>query len=234
MKGTGMEDERAREVDAFTGEDLQEMVLRLAHQVRNPLATIKSSAQLMRRLRMSAEDATPYIDSMIAQVARIDTTIKEMEQFARLEPTTAHAVLVEEVAPKVLAGLQDQARRAEVDLTSAGGPAARVLIAPEQLHLGLEHLLDNAMCFSPPGSHVTVFWETTGERLVQIHVDDQGCGVPEEHASRILRPFFSTSTNGSGLGLNVVQRICLVAGGRLEWQNRPQGGCRFTMLLPEV
>ena len=63
-------------------------------------------------------------------------------------------------------------------------------------------------------------------------MQDAGPGVPRESAERILRPFYSTSTTGVGLGLNRVHRICRMAGGHLEWCNVASGGCRFTMVLP--
>jgi C4-dicarboxylate-specific signal transduction histidine kinase len=69
---------------------------------------------------------------------------------------------------------------------------------------------------------------------VRIHVEDEGSGVSDEHATHILRPFYSTLTQGIGLGLNFVQRICELVGGHLEWQNRSERGCCFTIVLREV
>ncbi len=220
--------------EIFSGDDLQEMVLRLAHEVRNPLAVIKSSAQLIRRLDMSAVDALPYLESMIVGVGRIDNTIHDMERFARLQTNTACAVLVAEAAREAVATTEGQARPTGVSVAIGDGPAVRVLVDPRQFQDGLRELIDNATRFSEPDTRITVSWERGARREIHIHVDDEGCGVSEEDASRILRPFFSSSTQGTGLGLNTVQRICLLAGGRLEWRNRRHGGCRFTMILAEV
>ncbi|MEN8165293.1 MAG: histidine kinase dimerization/phospho-acceptor domain-containing protein [Acidobacteriota bacterium] len=65
-------------------DDVNEMILRLAHELRTPLATIKSAAQLIRRLRMSPDEALPYLESVIREVSRIDETIRSMEDSATL------------------------------------------------------------------------------------------------------------------------------------------------------
>jgi len=108
------------------------------------------------------------------------------------------------------------------------------MIDPKLLTLVLTGILDNAIRFSPTGSRVSASWHRTGKKLVSIDVDDQGPGIIPEVTPHIFRLFYSTSTQGRGLGLNVVNRICQLAGGRLEWETRPEGGCRFTMTFPEV
>ena len=72
------------------------------------------------------------------------------------------------------------------------------------------------------------------EDQVAIDFDDRGPGIATETGPRIMRPFFSTSTQGTGLGLNIVARTAHLAGGRLEWCNRDAGGARFSLLLPLV
>ena len=216
----------------FTRGDLEEMVLRLAHEVRNPLATIKSSAQLMRRLKMPPEDALAYLESIIIQVGRIDNTIQEMERFTRLRQGSEQPVSLEDAVAGVLESKMAQSMEAGVNLEDVSGPALRILVDPQQFHIALDELVDNAIRFSRPDTVVTVSWESENDGFVSLHVDDQGAGVAKDVAPRILCPFFSSSTQGTGLGLNTVQRICRLAGGRLEWYNRNDVGCRFSMILP--
>lgn len=217
----------------YTSQDVTEMVLRLAHEVRNPLAIIKSSIQLVRRLNMSAEAASPHFESALKHIERIHRTMQEIERFVSLQAGTSSAVRVEDAMAKALTSVHGQAEENDLRLTNNGGPEVRVAIDPEQFQVILGKLLENALCFSGAGGSITTSWESE-EQMVHIHIGDEGPGVSEEHAPHILRPFYSTLTQGTGLGLNVVQRICTLVGGSLEWENRTETGCRFTIVLKEV
>ena len=98
--------------------------------------------------------------------------------------------------------------------------------------MALAELLSNAIRFSAPKSVVTVSWREAGAGKMGIHVEDGCPGISPELAPRILKPFFSSSTQGTGLGLSIVSRVCGMAEGRLEWRNLPGGGCRFSLILP--
>jgi len=113
-----------------------------------------------------------------------------------------------------------------------GGPRATLLVDRDQLESALVELLDNALRFTPSDGTVSVSWWLVADGLVGIDVEDEGPGVSDELRDRILRPFFSSTTHGTGLGLNIVSRMCHLLGGRLEWSNRPVAGARFTMVLP--
>jgi len=215
---------------SLTEDDLKEMVLRLAHEIRNPLATIKSAVQLVQRLATLDGPVAEHLGSVLTQVDRIDLTVHDMQAFARITEGSP-------VAVDVAGAVGDAAGKAplgQVRLVSVGGPGLRARVDPSNLRLALQELLRNAAHHSPPGATLTVSWSRVGEGLVGIHIDDEGPGIPPEHKDRILRPFFSTSTQGTGLGLNLVERTCRLAGGRLEWRNLAGRGCRFSVLLPEA
>jgi signal transduction histidine kinase len=116
-------------------------------------------------------------------------------------------------------------------VTLAGGPRVHGLIDPGNLTMALGELLANAIRFTPAGADITVSWQAA-QGAVEVHVEDEGPGVDAGLSERLTRPFFSTSTQGTGLGLNIVSKICRLAGGELSWQNRPERGCRFTLRLP--
>ncbi len=221
-------------MNAFSEDDIREMVLRLAHEIRNPLATMKSAIQLIQRLTQPEGEIQEYFESALAQVARIDLTVQDMQRFVRLSsvpPTPVELVKAGEIA---VAAQQHSAQQGEVDLVIAGGPKVSALVDPGHLRLALDELLANAIRFSPPGSSITVSWSAREGGEVALNVDDEGPGVPPEHADRILKPFFSTSTQATGLGLNIAQKICELAGGRLEWRNLAGHGCRFSLVLKEA
>lgn len=208
------------------------MVLRLAHEVRNPLATIKTGVQLIRHLLKPQDEVITYFESVLKEVTRIDRIIRDMQRFVRLDAHTAWAIAPNNILPGAVDSCREAARAAGVHLEFLPGPPVRVMLDPEQLSFAAAELTGNAIRHSPQGCTVTVRLLNDLEGRVLIQVDDQGKGISLENASRICRPFYSTSTHGTGLGLAIVSRICQLYQGRLEWQNRPEGGCRFTIVLP--
>jgi len=111
IQGGNVDIEEVAPMGTFPNEDMSEMTLRLAHEIRNPLATIKSASQLVRRLRMSPDDALPYLDGVIKGVARIDETIRDMEEFVSLAAGTPQPVQVEKAVSQVLASFKNMANR---------------------------------------------------------------------------------------------------------------------------
>jgi len=228
-------------MEPLTEEDLREMVLRLAHEIRNPLATIQSGIQLVQHLlkapggaAASPEEIEEYLASALDEVRRIDHTVRDLQRFVRLGTRTAsHRIEVRRLVEEALGRIAHDGARKEPEVRLVRGPACQVVADFELLATALVELLQNALGVSPPEGTVTVGWRIR-ERRVELVVEDDGPGVADENREKILRPFFSTSTQGTGLGLSVVQRVCKLSQGGFQWENRQSGGCRFTMILPEA
>jgi len=215
--------------------DLREMVLRLAHQIRNPLATIKSGIQLVQHLQPEDGEVNEYLDAALVEVERINRTIADMQRVIRLATATAVSAPVAGIVEEAIARCSEGARRAGVALVVGGGPAAEVLADRGQLVDAVAELVHNAVEFSPADTSVSVGWQAGASHEVRIEVSDACGGIPGTTAGRIFNPFFSTSTRGTGLGLNIVQRICALGAGELEWSNLDDGtGCRFSIVMPGV
>ncbi len=215
--------------------DLREMVLRLAHQIRNPLATIKSGIQLVQHLQPEDGEVQEYLDAALVEVERINRTIADMQRVIRLESATAVPIPVAGIVEEAMSRSTGMARAAGINLVSRGGPDIEALADRDQLVDAVAELIHNAVEFSPDGSTVVIGWEAGETRQARIDVTDACGGICAQAAERIFHPFHSTSTRGTGLGLNIVQRICELGGGRLEWSNLDDGsGCRFSIVMPGV
>lgn len=218
----------------FTEDDIREMVVRLAHEIRNPLATIKSAAQLLEHLQPPGPEVAECYSSIYAEVRRIDSVIRDMQRYARLDVQTARSIDVEETITTVTERLSANDRSAAFRVYVAGGPATQVLIDPAQLEFALEELITNGLQASDANQLVRVAWEHRDRHLVAISVEDTGPGIPEEYREKVFRPFFSTSTQGTGLGLNIVAKTCEIVGGSVTFENlEPHGAC-FTLAIPRV
>jgi signal transduction histidine kinase len=218
----------------FTEEDLRQMVLRLAHEIRNPLATIKSAVQLIEHFQPPPPDVREYFGGIHTEIERIDRVVRDMQRYVRLDFHTAIAVSVSEVIAAAVESVDATMKATGSTVEVVPGPNTTVLADCAQLEAAVGELIDNALRFGPPGSVVTVRWLSRADRLFTIEVEDEGPGIAPEAAERILRPFFSTSTQGTGLGLNIAARAARLAGGDLSWTDRPEGGCRFILTLPRL
>lgn len=213
-------------------DDLVEMVLRLAHGIRNPLATIKSGVQLIQHLSHSTEEIAEYFQAILAEVTRIDFIVRDMQRFVQVEPLRPKELDVDGAIRDAVQDGLSEAEKERVDIAPATPVSLHFLVDGEPFKLAVTELIRNALCFSPEDSRVVVSSHIDKVGQLKVQVDDQGPGIPPEYAERVMRPFFSSSTRGTGLGLNIAARFCLRAGGRLTWKNREPRGCRFTLCLP--
>ncbi len=214
----------------WTDDDMREMVLRLAHEIRNPLATIKSAVQLLEHLQAPDVTTQEFYSSIHTEIHRIDSVFHDLQRFVRLDE---HAPSACEVGERVTAAVDHIANRpgAAIRVVVEPGPPIAVVVEPEQLETSIVELLDNALRFSPESEPVTVSWRRQDGTVV-IVVADNGEGIDPSIQDRILRPFFSSSTHGTGLGLNIVARFAALAGGALRWHAAESGGACFEIVLP--
>jgi len=218
----------------FSEGDIRQMVHRLAHEIRNPLATIKSAAQLIELVDHPEGEVAECLESIQTEVSRIDRVIRDMQRYLRMEAQTALTVDVKESVQSavnaVVGSTVPEGERIEIK----GGPRTSIVTDPTQLESAVAELVKNALRYSPPGTPVFIRWRHEGRGMVAIEVEDRGPGIPEKREDLIFRPFFSTSTHGTGLGLNIAGRAAQLAGGKLTWRNLPGGGACFAMVLPRL
>ncbi len=212
--------------------DLRETIAGFLHAVRNPLAVIRSSAQVGQRLATDPATVASYLASIVVQADRIEQALQGLQRLARMEPAPATAVVVAEAAAQAVERVRERAAARGTSVEVGGGPEAAVQVNLDQLLTAVDELLDNAVRLAPPGSVVSLSWTADEPGRAHLHCDDRGPGVAADQLASIRRPFFSTDRTRLGLGLALVERVCHLSGGSLACSNRPGGGCRFTLELP--
>lgn len=207
---------------------LGQMSAVLAHEIRNPLASLKGNAQLLARALPEGEKSRTKADRVVGEAIRLETLTNDLLEFARTgaiqrEPIDPIALLRE-------AAVEVGGDRIEVAV--AGAPDAWQLDRP-RIRQVLTNLLDNAVQSTEAGSRVEAGVGREGNCLVYV-VRDHGPGIAEDDLPRLFEPFFSRRTQGTGLGLAVSKRLVELHGGSIQARNLPGGGAEFSVSLPKA
>jgi len=204
---------------------LGEMSAVLAHEIRNPLASLKGNAQLLAEKLAGGTRERARAERVIAEAARLEALTSDLLDFARSAPLRVEAVDPVALVRTSAADIAEDAF--EIDATTA--PSSWPL-DPARVRQSLVNVLQNAQQASPQEArpHVRVLQQDG--RLV-YEVRDFGAGLPPGTEHRIFDPFFTTRTNGTGLGLAVAKRVAEAHGGTVTARNHEQGGAVFRIEL---
>jgi two-component system sensor histidine kinase PilS (NtrC family) len=228
-------EERVRIADRLAG--VGELAAGLAHEIRNPLASIAGSSQLLRESPgVPGEEATALLEIIERESRRLNGLITDFLTYAGPTARNVQPVdltgLVGDVAEAVRAG---EARDAGISIVL---PALREISVegdPEQLRQVMWNLVRNALQASPPGGRILVdIFEQIrqGIRYAVATVSDSGPGIAPQDQARIFNPFFTTKGGGTGLGLSISQRIVHSHKGFIEVRSAPGKGSTFSVFLP--
>ncbi len=215
---------------------LGQLTAGLAHELRNPLGTIKASAEMLTKDSIKERPAVmsemaQYIGS---EVDRMNGLISSFLDFARplqIRPVAAdlRSVLEDVVRQQTeLAG----ARQITLSIGMDGDPIS-FLFDPDLLKLAISNLVQNAIQASGPGQTVEIR-AASSEQKVMIFVSDRGEGIQPQHLENIFNPFFTTKPQGVGLGLAIVAKIVEEHQGRITVFSEVGNGTTFEMALPKI
>ncbi len=207
---------------------LGRVVAGVAHEVRNPLASIKLRLDLAsadKHLPPGVEQAISHASS---EIERLDRLVADLLIVAGRAPGPLRAASLDALLRARVELLQPWARERGVTFEVSG--AASALVDSDSLSRALDNLLRNAVEASPAGARVTISVQARGARAV-LEVRDAGAGVPAERASELFEPFFTTKPEGTGLGLALSRAIARAHGGEVSYA-REAASTVFELELP--
>lgn len=205
----------------------------VAHEIRNPLSTIKGVAlYIARRMPLGGREEEAA-QRMIDEVERLDRVVSELLDFAR--PGSFETVQADlgEIIGRALRLAEADIKAKTIAVVHDMEPAfPLVKISPERLTQALLNLFLNAVQAMNPGGTLRVSARTLPNGMFSITVADTGPGIPAEIQASIFTPYFTTKPAGTGLGLAIVYQIAEGHGGRVSVGNAAGHGAEFTLTLP--
>jgi len=216
---------------------LGELSAGIAHEFKNALATISGYAQLIRGETEPGTELREHGEKIIQQTRALTHVVTEFLKFARPLQIADEQVTLRPMIDRVLAEVAESVPGVDI---SAVGDFSEVSGDEALLYQALLNLARNAAEAASENSssgRVIIRGEVDPAGPLQgqrIYFFDSGPGIPPEALSKIFVPFYTTKTNGTGLGLAVVQKILVQHGGTIEARNRAEGGAEFIVWLPLV
>jgi len=205
----------------------------LAHELRNPLGTIKTSAEMLsRQVAQSNEVAREMAGFISSEVDRTNSLITRFLDFARPLAVRLARADLHEAIDRAIAQVENHRPPFDVSVYKNYSPDVRpFLLDGELIERVIYNLVVNAAQASPPRGTVTVKTREMDD-LVEIAVIDRGSGIDRKHLENIFNPFFTTKSGGVGLGLAIVSKIVDEHGGNITVESEPGNGSVFRVYLP--
>jgi signal transduction histidine kinase len=236
--------EKMKERDRLAA--LGEMAAGLAHEIRNPLSSIKGAVQYLDP-KSVPEGEGEFLEVIVEEVNRLNTVVTQFLEYARPLRSAFQATNMNDVLTKTMKLLSGHELPANIEVKLDLEPdLPTVNCDADQLKQVFINLALNAVQAMPKGGTLTVTtrkprsneWHLRDDAprsladQVEIRISDTGEGIPDEVRSRIFIPFYTTKKKGTGLGLAICQRIVKNHGGTIEVESKPGDGTRFILRLP--
>jgi two-component system, NtrC family, sensor histidine kinase HydH len=205
----------------------------LAHEIRNPLSTIKGSAEmLLKNVDADSAVSRELAGFISSEVDRTNALVTRFLDFARPLELRLEKTEITELIDEAVAEVEKHTPPLDVSIYKSYSPEIPPFLLDRQLiERVLYNLLLNAAQASPPQGSVTVKARQLGD-TVEISVIDRGAGIAPKNRESIFNPFFTTKSTGVGLGLAIVSKIVDEHGGQITVESEPGAGSVFHVFLP--
>ena len=220
----------------------RDFVANVSHELRTPLTAIRGYVEALLDDRSDSEDTNKFLEIIARHSERMERLVSDLLRLARLDARQEALDLascdLQQLFNTVIGDVAQTAEAKHQQITTAvDGAGSRVTADPAKLHDVLRNLVENAVHYSP--AHAAIRLEATHQNgTVRISVSDSGPGIPPEDLSRVFERFYRVDKSrarpgGTGLGLAIVKHLIELHGGQAVAENRPEGGARFVITLPD-
>ena len=205
----------------------------VAHEIRNPLNSIKGFIQyFQKKLALEPEDYR-YTDLMLTEVDRLNRVISKLLAYSKPREPRLTIRSAEEIVDHCVRVVEREARESGVEIIvePSDPELPLVMVDSDQMTQVFLNILINAIEATPSGEKVSIALVGTHNGRLQVVTSDKGAGIPRENIDKLFDPFFSTKKKGTGLGLAIVKSIIEGHGGDIDVESDPGKGTKFIVTL---
>lgn len=212
---------------------LGEMAAVLAHEIRNPLGSIRGTAEILKDDYSPGDPKYEFIEIQIKETERLNRVVEDFLRMARTQPADMLPCLVQEELETIVTLLANDARERKIKLVLQP-PCVPIIIEAngEKLRQAFLNIIINALQAMPSGGNVLITTTVFQAELCEIQFRDTGPGIPSGTLGRIFEPFFTTKPDGTGLGLAITRKIIESHGGTMLVKSEVERGTTVTVRLP--
>ena len=221
----------------------RDFVANVSHELRTPLTAIRGYIEALLDDEPDVADTRKFLEIIARHSARMERLVSDLLRLARLDAHQEALDLascdMQQLFNTVVGDVALTAESKRQHITTVVDPAAcRITADPAKLHDVLRNLVENAVHYSPEAA--TIQLEAAhADGVVRISVSDSGPGIPQDDLSRVFERFYRVDKSrsrpgGTGLGLAIVKHLVELHGGEAAAENRPEGGARFVITLPDA
>jgi signal transduction histidine kinase len=207
-----------------------QMAAGIGHEIRNPLSSLKGFTQLQQERYPNTNDFYPI---MIQEIDRINSIVNDLMYLGKPKEIKFVKANIEEIVAYTLSITQQQAEKQGVTIeTILEGPLPPLECDSHQLKQVFINLLKNAIESMPHGGKITIIVKILDGKMVNISIQDEGCGITEDSIPNLGEPFFTTKTDGTGLGLMVSNQIVQDHQGEITIKSSVGKGTMVNVTVP--
>jgi two-component system sensor histidine kinase HydH len=212
---------------------LGEMAAVLAHEIRNPLGSIRGTAEILRDDYKVGDPKHEFIEIQIKETERLNRVVEDFLRMARPQPSDMRPCPVQEELETIVTLVSNDARNRKIRLILQP-PTVPVIIRAdgEKLRQAFLNIIINALQATPSGGSVIITTTVYQTSLYEIQFRDTGPGIDAETLTRMFEPFFTTKPDGTGLGLVITKKIIESHAGTLQVESVPGHGTTVIVRLP--
>ena len=208
-----------------------EMAASIAHEIKNPLAGISGAIQVLKDGLEDGDPRKQIMEEVVSQVGRLNNSVRELLMLSKPWNPEKQLCDLRGLADRITASAKERDSFAQIEFLLSGKKGVRAPVDPVFFEQVLWNLLHNALQAMPEGGEIRYsFAEKEGFAIVTVA--DTGSGIPENLRSRLFRPFFTTKTRGTGLGLPICQKIMEAHGGSITISSKAGQGTVVRLSFP--
>ena len=228
MKIREREDSRQKHL-AFIGE----MSTRIAHEIKNPLASLQAGIQLVESNLPDDEETHEYFSRLTGEVHRVDRIVKGLLSYAREEHLSKKNTNIAELVTRVVDLNKQSLNEKHIDWSvNINGNNTIIYIDPQKMEQVFWNLIVNSVQAITDKGNINILIKDSSSELLQLVIADNGEGISAENQEKIFQPFFSTKSQGTGLGLAISKKIISAHGGQIAIKSERGKGTKVYISLP--